>query len=126
MTDQTDNQKRAGLDQLWLAVAVVLVVAGLAAFYLLGSQQVAVRVASVIAGSVLGVLAFSRSSWGLAAWQFAVSSRVELRKMVWPTYEDSRKTTLIVFIFVVVLGFFFWGVDALFASVTRHLLGTGT
>jgi preprotein translocase subunit SecE len=126
MTDQNDKKASAALDMLWLTTAVVLVVAGLSAFYLLAPQQATVRVASVIAGTVFGVLAFSRTSWGLDAWQFGVSSRVELRKMVWPTYEDSRKTTLIVFVFVLVLGFFFWGVDALFASITRHLLGTGT
>jgi preprotein translocase subunit SecE len=65
------------------------------------------------------------SSQGRFVWQFAVSSRVELRKMVWPTVPDTRNTTLVVIVFVIVLGLFFWVVDWVLAFSTRHLLGTG-
>jgi preprotein translocase subunit SecE len=127
MTEQIENKTgSSGLDWLWLTATVVLVIGGLVAFYSLNADMVAVRVSAVVAGTVLGIVAFAMSSWGRLAWQFGLSSRVELRKMVWPSYEDTRKTTLIVFVFVVVMGFFFWGVDALFGWITRHLLGTGT
>jgi len=127
MTEQSDKKAgAAALDGLWLTAAIALVVGGLVAFYALGAQFAAARVAAVVMGTALGVGAFALTSWGRNVWLFGVSSRVELRKMVWPSYDETRKTTLIVFIFVLVLGVFFWGVDALFAWITRHLLGTGT
>ena len=65
------------------------------------------------------------SALGQTVWQFALGSRVELRKMVWPSIDETRKTTLVVFVFVVILGLFFWFVDWVLAWGTRHLLGTG-
>jgi preprotein translocase subunit SecE len=126
MTEQTDNTAGGGaLDWLWLAAAVALVVGGLAAYYTLTAQPTVVRALAVLAGIGLGAGAFAMSALGRTVWQFALGSRVELRKMVWPTIDETRKTTLVVAVFVVVLGVFFWVVDWLLAWGTRHLLGTG-
>jgi preprotein translocase subunit SecE len=127
MTDNIDKKNGiAPLDWLWLTVSVALIVGGLLAFYVFGLPSMALRATLVTLGAVLGIGAFAMTIWGREVWQFGLSARVELRKMVWPSYDETRKTTLIVFIFVVILGAFFWGVDALFAWITRHLLGTGT
>jgi preprotein translocase subunit SecE len=126
MTEQTEKTAGGGaLDWLWLAAALALVVAGLAAYYVLNTLPTAVRTLAVLAGIGLGGAAFAMSALGRTVWQFALGSRVELRKMVWPTVPDTRKTTLIVFLFVVVLGVFFWVIDWVLAWGTRHLLGTG-
>jgi len=126
MTEQTDNTAGGGaLDWLWIAAAVALVVGGLAAYYVLTTQPMPVRVVALLAGLGLGVGAFAMSALGQTVWQYALGSRVELRKMVWPSIDETRKTTLVVFVFVVVLGLFFWVVDWLLAWGTRHLLGTG-
>jgi preprotein translocase subunit SecE len=127
MTEQTDSTTggSARLDTVWLIAALVLLLGGLAAFYGLGTQPMALRAGAVIAGFALAVVTFAMSSQGRFVWQFAVSSRVELRKMVWPTVAETRNTTLVVFVFVVVLGVFFWIIDWVLAWSTRHLLGTG-
>src|SRR5450631_4739618 len=128
MTEQTDNATgvSAWLDTAWVIAALALVVGGLVAFYALNSQPVPLRALAVIVGVAAGVGAFAMSSHGRSAWQFAIGSRVELRKMVWPTVRDTRVTTAIVFVFVAALGVFFWAVDWLLAHGTRYLLGTGT
>lgn len=127
MTEQSDKKAGGGaLDWLWVAVALALVVGGLVAYYALTTQPTVVRVIALLAGVGLGVGAFAMSALGRTVWQFALGSRVELRKMVWPSIDETRKTTLVVFVFVVILGLFFWGVDAFLAFATRHLLGTGT
>ena len=127
MTEQTDKTAGSGgsLDWLWISAALALVVGGLVAYYALSTQPMALRAVAVLAGVALGAGAFAMSSLGHAVWQFALGSRVELRKMVWPTIDETRRVTLIVFVFVVALGLFFWGVDAFLGWATRHLLGTG-
>jgi preprotein translocase subunit SecE len=126
MTEQADKTAAGGsLDWLWLAAALLLVVGGLVAYYWLSGQPTALRALAVLAGVGLGAGAFAMSALGRTVWQFALASRVELRKMVWPTIDETRKTTLVVAVFVVVLGVFFWVVDWLLAWGTRHLLGTG-
>ena len=127
MTEQTDNKAGGGsLDALWLTAALLPLVGGLAVYYGLSTQPMALRVAAVIGGFALAAAAFARTSWGQTVWQFALGSRVELRKMVWPNVPDTRKTTLVVLLFVVVLGIFFWAIDWVLAWGTRHLLGTGS
>ena len=128
MTEQTDNStgSSAWLGTAWLVAAIVLVVGGLGAYYALGAQPMPVRAGALVAGLVLGVGAFALSTVGRTAWEFALGSRVELRKMVWPTGRDTRVTTVIVIVFVAVLSVFFWVVDWLLAHGTRALLGTGS
>ena len=126
MTEQTDKTAAGtALDWLWVAAALALVIGGLVAYYTLTAQPTAVRAVAVIAGLALGVGAFAMSVPGRQAWQFALGSRVELRKMVWPETKDAWRMTLVVMVFVGVAGVFFWVVDWVLAWATRHLLGTG-
>jgi len=126
MTEHTDKTAGGGaLDWLWLVAAAVLLVGGLVGYYALNTQPTVVRVIAVLAGVGLGVGAFAMSALGRTVWQFALGSRVELRKMVWPSIDETRKMTFVVAAFVVAFGLFFWGIDAFLAWATRHLLGTG-
>jgi preprotein translocase subunit SecE len=127
MTEQTDTaaNRNAWLDTAWLVGAVLLLLGGLAAFYLLSAQPMPLRALAMLVGLGLAVGAFALSAQGRFVWQFAIGSRVELRKMVWPTVPETRTTTLVVFVFVLLLGVFFWAVDWLLAHGTRYLLGTG-
>ena len=96
------------------------------AYYLLGSHAAWLRWVAVVAGLAVAALA----AGVLALWQrvpasSCVSARVELRKIVWPTREETGMTTLIVFVFVAIAGVFFWGLDLLLAWATRALTGQG-
>jgi preprotein translocase subunit SecE len=66
-----------------------------------------------------------QSAQGKALWRFVNSSRVELRKVVWPTREEAIQTTIAVIIFTVVMGVFFWLLDMFLLWVTRFLTGQG-
>jgi len=127
MTEQLDKPAGGGAwtNGLWLSAAVLLVVAGLAGYYLLNTQPAPVRVAAVLGGIALAVGALAMAPVGRAGWQFALDSRVELRKMVWPTGQTTRRMTAAVIVFVAILGVFFWVVDWLLAHGTRYLLGSG-
>jgi preprotein translocase subunit SecE len=127
MTEQIDNtaNRSAWLDTMWLAAAALLLLGGLVAFYTLSTQPMPLRALAMLVGLGLAVGAFALSTQGRHVWQFATGSRVELRKMVWPTVAETRTTTLVVFVFVLLLGVFFWVVDWLLAHGTRYLLGTG-
>ena len=128
MAETTDKQTAAAagwLPGLLLAVAIACVVGGLAAYYALTAQPTWVRIAALLAGLAVAAGVFAVSPLGRSFWEFAAGSRVELRKMVWPTKDETWKTTLVVFGFVALLGVFFWVVDALLNMATRKLLGGG-
>ena len=46
----------------------------------------------------------------------------EARKVVWPSWEETVRTAIFVFIMMLILSLFFLGVDSLFSAVVRWLL----
>jgi len=120
-----DRQQKAGGSNLLLWVAGGLLLAGVAGYYVLEAQPGWMRWASVIAGLAAGALVFGLSAGGREFWQFMLDSRSELRKVFWPTRNETWITTAVVFGFAVIAGLFFWGLDLILAWATRALTGQG-
>jgi preprotein translocase subunit SecE len=124
MTDKVDTGA-SPLDTVKLAAAVAILIGGVAGFYLLTSYPLAVRWVIVLASFGVGILVALQSVQGRAFWQFVQGSRVELRKVVWPTRQETLQTTLVVFVAVLVMGIFFWVLDWILGSITAALAGRG-
>ncbi len=110
-------------DTTLLTLSILALFAGIAAYYWYEDQALAIRIAMVIAGlaAAAGLMWFSW--YGREFRQFAVAARIELRKVVWPEREETIKTTYVVFIFAIVMGLFFWGLDWGLTWLTRLLSG---
>jgi len=50
---------------------------------------------------------------------------VEIRKVIWPNRQETMQTTITVFIFLLILGFFFWSLDFVLLMITRAVTGQG-
>jgi len=127
MNEQTQVQDAGGelAGTLTVAVAVALLIAGIAAFYLLDARPDWQRWGSTGIGVVAALAVFGLSPLGRRFWQFILDSRVELRKVVWPSRQETLQTTAVVFGFITIAGFFFWVLDVLLAWATRLLSGQG-
>ena len=119
---QTETGKSSNAP-LW--IAAVLLLAGVAGYYILDSQSGWFRWGSVVAGFVAGALVFGLSASGRSFWQFVLDARNELRKVFWPTRQEAWQTTLVVFIFAAIAGIFFWVLDLSLAKITQMLSGQG-
>jgi preprotein translocase subunit SecE len=124
MTDQVQENATA-TDALKLAAGVVVLAAGIVGFYMLSDWPIWLRWIIVLAALVIGSLVSLQSFQGKTFWSFVQSSRIELRKVVWPNRQETMQVTLVVFVMIVVLGLFFWGVDTLLAALTKWLTGRG-
>jgi preprotein translocase subunit SecE len=125
VNEELKVRNAGGADVARLVIAVVLVIAGVAAFYEFDTAPTWLRWIAVVGGLVLGVAVVATSAYGKAVIQFVLDSRVELRKIVWPNQRESMTTTAVVFGFVILGGGFFWLVDLILAWATRHLTGQG-
>ncbi len=110
-------------DTALMTLSILVLFIGIGAFYWYDDQGLAIRVAMVVVG--LGAAAaLAWFSWyGREFLEFAKVSRIELRKVVWPTRDETVKTTYVVFIFAIVMGLFFWGLDWVLTWLTRLLTG---
>ena len=125
MTDEIKVQDAGTADKAKLYAAIVIVIAGVAGYYYLASQPVWIRWMPVLGSLVLGALVVAFSAYGKALGEFFALSRIELRKIVWPTRNESLMTTAVVFGFVVIFGIFFWVLDLVLAWATKTLTGQG-
>jgi len=119
----TDNP--AAKDTVLLALSGIVLLAGIVAFYWFEDQALLVRVAMVIGALAVSLGLVWLSWYGRQFWQFALGSRVELRKVVWPDREETTKTTYVVFIFTGIMGVFFWALDWVLTWLTRTMTGQG-
>ena len=79
----------------------------------------------VLASLGVGIVVALQSAQGRTFWQFVQGSRVELRKVVWPTRQETLQTTLVVFVAILAMGIFFWLLDWILGGVTHALTGQG-
>jgi len=119
MTDTTDNSIA---DKLKLALAIGLVVAGIAGYYSLSADSILLRVLSVIAGIAAGVVVALTSAPGKQFVAFSRESLAEVKKVVWPTRKETMQTTAAVFAFVVVMAVFLWVSDKTLEWVLYDLI----
>lgn len=112
-------------DKIKLVLAVLLVIAGLAGFYLLKDSALILRIASVLAGLVLAAAVIGTSAPGKQFFAFAQEAIVETKKVVWPTRKETVQTTGLVLVFVLVMAIFLWIVDALLVWGVKLLMGPG-
>ena len=100
-----------GADKAKLAVAAVLVVGAVVAFYVLGKQDMWVRVVALLVLLAMAVATFFMSEPGKQLIAFGQDSVREVKKVVWPTRKEATQMTLYVFAFVVVMALFLWLTD---------------
>ena len=100
-----------GADKAKLAVAVLLLVGALAAFYLLAKQDLWMRVAALIGLLAAAVALFFTSESGKQLTAFSRDAIRETKKVVWPTRKEAVQMTGYVFAFVFVMALFLWLTD---------------
>jgi preprotein translocase subunit SecE len=125
MTEEIKVPDASASDKVKAVAAVVLAAGGVAVYYVLNAQPAWQRWLAVAAGLVLAVAVLAWSQYGRGFWQFMLDSRIELRKVVWPTRQETGMTTLVVFGFVIIAGVFFWTLDLFLAWATKMLSGQG-
>ncbi len=125
MTDDTKTGVGAS-DKAKVTASILLLLGGVVGYYVLAAQPSWQRWLAVVGGLVLAIVLFIWSQYGRDFWRFVMDSRIELRKIVWPTRKETGMTTVVVFAFVIVAAIFFWLLDLGLAAATRALSGQGS
>ena len=131
--EHSKDTSATGGDIVKYVAASLLVLAGLFVWFWfsadsgraaqLGAWTGQLRALAVVVGLVGGIGVFMLTGKGRDTREFLSESRFELRKVVWPTRQETTQTTLIVFVFVIITGLILWGLDSVLGWLASLILG---
>ncbi|GEA10072.1 preprotein translocase subunit SecE [Alteromonas sp. KUL49] len=125
MSEKTENQSNP-LDMLkWVVVFALL--AGIVTANSMYGNDVSVlyrAIAAVVTVVVAGFIAATTEK-GAAFLSFAKESRIEVRKVIWPTRQEANQTTLIVLAATLVMALILWGLDGIIVRVVGFVMSIG-
>ena len=110
-------------EKIKLVLALLLLMAGVAGFYMLADQALVLRILAVMAGLIAAVAVLWTTAIGQEGYAFAQEAAVETRKVVWPSRKETIQTTVAVFVMVLAMAIFLWVVDIGFLWMVKVLLG---
>ncbi len=110
-------------DKTKLVSAGVILLVSLVAFYYFSEESFFYRTLGIVGGFLIAAAIFFTTTQGKATSSFLATSRVELRRMVWPTKNETLQTTLIVFVVVTIVALFLWALDRLLSWFMQWLIG---
>lgn len=123
MAEVQTSEGASAKDTALMALSILVCFAGIVAFYWYDEDNLALRLGMVAGGLVVSGGLLWISWYGREFRQFAQAARVELRKVVWPTREDTVRTTVMVILFAIAMGLFFWVLDMILTWLIRWLTG---
>lgn len=106
----------------WI-VTFALLAAAVVGNYLYGEMSVVLRAAGVVALIIAALGVAATTTKGKAAIAFARESRMEVRKVVWPTRQETMQTTLIVLAVSIVMALTLWGIDGIMVRLVAFVTG---
>ncbi len=113
------------MDHIKLAGAAFLLIVGILAFYLFPNVSLLIRVLVLLAIGVAAAFIAFHTEPGRQLWQFMADVRMEVRKVVWPSRQETLQTTLVVVSMVLTLGVILWVFDLILMAILRFLTRSG-
>jgi len=126
MNSKVENSKPAFADTLLLLVSVIMLLAGIGAYYYYQELAITpVRVAALIVVTLVASWVAAQSQKGGAFFRFLKEADIERRKVVWPTHQEAVQTSLMVVIVTIIISLFLAAVDWMIGALVRTLLTGG-
>ena len=119
------EERGGGIDNAKLVLAVAVLCASIFLFYWYGEAPLLYRVLGLLAGVGMSLAIFLYTSSGQRLNTFLKSVRVEIRKVVWPTRQETLQTTLVVLVLVFIVGLLLWLLDSLLGWAFAAITGIG-
>lgn len=120
----TSVENKAGsLDWLKWLVVVALLAGGVFANWYYQDEMLLMRVAGLLATAAVAILLALQTEKGRAIWTLLKESRTEVRRVVWPTNQETTQTTLVVIAIVFVFALILWGLDSLLGWIVSSIIG---
>jgi preprotein translocase subunit SecE len=123
-TETSTTGGSSAFDTIKLLIAVAVLVGGIWLFHQYeGQWPTYARVLEMAGAVVLAGLVMSQTALGRLFLAFSFKSRDELRKVVWPTRQETMQSTLVILVVVLIVGIMLWIIDSIIGALMRWILG---
>jgi preprotein translocase subunit SecE len=127
MNSQTEEVVSGGpgsRDTALLVLAIGLLLGGMFAFYYFTAQyNILIRALMLLGSTIAAIVLTAQTVQGKVLWSYVQGSRTELRKVVWPSKQESIQTTLMIAVVVLIMALFLAGVDWVLSTGVHKLVG---
>jgi len=123
MVAKTEEVVSNKLDTFKLLLAIAILILGIVGFYYYETESQLYRVLGVVFAAGVAVVISSTTALGQNLIGFGREARMEVRKVVWPTRQETMQTTFMVLVAVIIIGIFLWLVDMLLAQAIQMITG---
>ena len=106
----------------WLVV-VALVAVGIVGNHVFADESILYRVLALLVLALVAGFVALQTAKGRAFFSLLKDARGEIRKVVWPTRQETTQTTLIVVVVVLVMALVLWGLDSLLGWLVSLIVG---
>lgn len=111
------------LDWLKWSVVTALLVGGVVGNWYFAEASLLVRVIALLAVAVVAAVVAVQTERGRSIWSLIKEARTEVRRVVWPTNQETTQTTLVVLVIVLVFALILWGLDSLLSWIVSSIIG---
>jgi len=123
VSTNAENGAGSSLDWLkWLVVGSLLV-AGVFGNWYYQNEFLLARVVGLLVAAVLAGYIAVLTERGARIWNLMKEARVEVRRVVWPSNQETTQTTLIVIVIVIIFALIMWGLDSLLGWLVSSIIG---
>ncbi|MBL4682500.1 MAG: preprotein translocase subunit SecE [Pseudomonadales bacterium] len=123
MSNKVETEVGGRFDSLLWLMVVAIVLAGVYANTIFVELNVLVRALGGIGVVVVALGVAMQTQNGSATWELAKEARVEIRKVIWPTREETTQTTMIVVGVVILVALMLWALDSVLSWAIKSLIG---
>jgi preprotein translocase subunit SecE len=104
-------------------LSLILLLAGIVMFYYFIDVRLFYRVLGLLSVLIISSLILYQTSFGKTVYGYVIDSKIELKKVSWPTKQETTQTALGVVVIVVIIGILMWLLDMLLSWSIGTLYG---
>ena len=123
MVAKTEEVVSSKLDTFKFLLAITVLIFGIVGFYYYEAESQLYRVLGVVFAAMVAIAISSTTRLGQGLIGFGREARMEVRKVVWPTRQETVQTTFMVIVAVIIIGIFLWLIDMLLAQAIQLITG---